>query len=232
MTGTRSSARADGSAQDVAYQWLKEHIAALPRHGGTFLSEAEVAKSTGTSRTPVREALLRLEAEGFLQIVPKKGVFVPPISDGEVRAVMQARELVEDWCVQRITPASEAFLTELERLVDEQHKAMEDPVTFIECDRAFHRASVRQAGNPVLAEFYESLRERQVRMGLRAVANGDNRAQAVIAEHSAIVEAIRTGDPARAREALALHLSSTLQVLHLPDVPGWPGAEPSVVGLT
>lgn len=232
MTGIRGSARSDGSAQDVAYQWLKEHVSSLPRHGGTFLSEAEVAKSTGTSRTPVREALLRLEAEGFLQIVPKKGVFVPPISDGEVRAVMQARELVEDWCVRRITPASEAFLTELERLVDEQQKAMDDPETFIERDRAFHRAIVRQAGNPVLAEFYESLRERQVRMGLRAVANADNRAHAVLAEHSAIVEAIRAGDPARARDALAGHLSSTLQVLHLPDVPEWPSGEPSVVGLT
>jgi DNA-binding GntR family transcriptional regulator len=173
-----------------------------------------------------------LEAEGFLQIVPKKGVFVPPISDGEVRAVMQARELIEDWCVRRIMPASEALLTELERLVDEQQKAIDDPMTFIERDRAFHRAIVRQAGNPVLAEFYESLRERQVRMGLRAVANEDNRAQAVLAEHSAIVEAIRTGDPTRASDALAGHLSSTLQVLNLPDVADWPGGEPSVVGLT
>lgn len=232
MNGKRDSARPEGSAQDVAYQWLKEHVSSLPRHGGTFLTEAEVAKATGTSRTPVREALLRLEAEGFLQIVPKKGVFVPPISDGEVRAVMQARELVEDWCVRRITPASEAFLTELERLITDQQKAIDDPVTFIECDRAFHRAIVRQAGNPVLGEFYESLRERQVRMGLRAVANEEDRAQAVLAEHAAIVEAIRTGEPARARDALAGHLSSTLQVLHLPDVSGWPGDQRSVVGLS
>lgn len=63
----------------------------MPRHEGVFLTEGAAAAATGTSRTPVREALLRLEAEGFLQIVPKKGAFVPPISDAEVESVMQAR---------------------------------------------------------------------------------------------------------------------------------------------
>ncbi|MEV8634902.1 GntR family transcriptional regulator [Streptosporangium sp. NPDC051023] len=209
------------SAQDVAYRWLKQHIGGLPRHGGTFLTEAEVAEATGTSRTPVREALLRLESEGLLQIVPKKGVFVPPISDAQVEAVMQARALVEDWAVRRVTPSSEEFLAELERLVAEQEAAIEDPVAFIDADRAFHRAIVRQAGNPVLAEFYESLRDRQVRMGLRAVAKVKNRAETVLTEHRAIIVGLRDSSPAEAGEALATHLSSTLAVLRLPDVGSW-----------
>ncbi|RJL32819.1 GntR family transcriptional regulator [Bailinhaonella thermotolerans] len=226
MSGLRDGG---GSAQDAAYRWLKEHIARSPRHEGRFLSEAEVARETGTSRTPVREALLRLEAEGFLQIVPKKGVFVPPITDEEVRAVMQARELVEDWCVRQVTPAGEGLIGELEALLAEQEGVIGDAVTFIELDRAFHRAIVRRAGNPVLAEFYESLRDRQVRMGLHAVASERDRARAVLGEHAAIVAALRTGEADAAGAAVHAHLASTKAALHLPDVVGWSAREHPVV---
>ncbi|MGH3742396.1 MAG: GntR family transcriptional regulator, partial [Micromonosporaceae bacterium] len=89
------------SAQDITYRWLREHIGSIPRTTGGFITEAEVAAASGTSRTPVREALLSLEAEGFLDIVPKKGAYIPPISDAEVEAVMQARLIVEDWCVKQ-----------------------------------------------------------------------------------------------------------------------------------
>lgn len=207
------------SAQEISYRWLKRRIAELPRDGGTFFTEAAVAEAAGTSRTPVREALLRLEVEGFLQIMPKKGAFVPPISDAEVRAVMQARELVEHWCVGRVLPASAEFVGALDDLLARQERLVDDPVGFIDCDRAFHRAIVRQAANPVLAEFYESLRERQIRMGLHAVANEENRARTVLTEHAAVVDALRAGASDRAREALATHLSSTLAALHLPGGP-------------
>lgn len=209
-----------GSAQDVTYRFVKQRIAELPPGGGTFLTESEVARASGTSRTPVREAFLRLEAEGFLQIVPKKGAFVPPISDAEVRAVMEARELVEHWCVRAVLPAGADFLDGLDRLVAEQNGLITDPVGFIDCDRAFHRTIVQQAGNPVLAEFYESLRDRQVRMGLRAVSNEQNRSRTVLTEHAAIVDALRSGDPGRATDALVAHLDSTMDALHLPRIPG------------
>ncbi|TDB89523.1 GntR family transcriptional regulator [Actinomadura sp. KC216] len=211
------------SAQDTTYRWLKRHIGSLPRQEGTFLTEAEVCEATGMSRTPVREALLRLETEGFLKIMPKKGAFVPPVSDAEIEAVMQARELVEDWCVRRAAPLAEELAPELAELVGRQEGLLDDPVAFIEYDRAFHRAIVRTAGNPVLAEFYESLRDRQVRMGLRAIAAAEDRARVVLAEHGAIVEAIRSGDPLRAAQALAAHLDGTLGVLRLPSVANWDG---------
>ncbi|WP_242908095.1 GntR family transcriptional regulator [Actinomadura terrae] len=222
MSSTRG-ARPRESAQDATYRWLKRHIGSLPRQEGTFLTEAEVCEATGTSRTPVREALLRLETEGFLKIMPKKGAFVPPVSDAEIEAVMQARELVEDWCVRRVAPLARELEPELAELVARQEELLDDPVAFIECDRAFHRAIVRTAGNPVLAEFYESLRDRQVRMGLRAIAAAEDRARAVLAEHGAIVEAIASGDPLRAAQALAAHLDGTLGVLRLPSVANWDG---------
>ena len=83
-------------AQEVSYAWLKEHIDSLPRNEAVFLTESEVALQAGTSRTPVREALLRLQTEEFLTIVSKKGAYVPPVSYEDVDAVMEARGLVED----------------------------------------------------------------------------------------------------------------------------------------
>jgi DNA-binding GntR family transcriptional regulator len=196
------------------------------------VTEAEVCETTGISRTPVREALLRLEAEGFLQILPKKGAYVPPIADAEVEAVMQARKLVEDWCVRRMTPAAGSLPAELERLITEQRDLLEDPVGFIECDRAFHRAIVRMAGNPVLTEFYETLRERQVRMGLRAIAAVQDRARTVITEHTIILEAVRSDEPDRAAAAVAEHLDSTLAALHLPAIAGWVDTNPNMNGVS
>lgn len=224
MTRLRAVASRGESAQDVAYRWLKQHVGMLPRHEGTFLTEAEVAEATGTSRTPVREALLRLEAEGFLQIVPKKGAFVPPITDAEVEAVMQARGLVEDWCVRRTAPLAELLPAELERLLARQEALQGSPAEFIECDREFHRTIVLAAGNPVLADFYETLRDRQLRMGLWAIAASVPRARVVLAEHAAIVEGVRSGDPATAAASVAAHLAGTLAALRVPAVSRWTSA--------
>ena len=78
-------------------------------------------------------------------------------------------------CGERLCRAS-CWPSELERLVGRQEELQQDSVAFIECDREFHRTIVRAAGNPVLADFYESLRDRQLRMGLHAIAISGGRA--------------------------------------------------------
>lgn len=201
------------SAQDTTYEWLRQHIATLPSHTGGFITEAEVASELGISRTPVREAFLRLETEGFLQILPKKGAYVPAISDAEAETVMQARGLVEDWCARRVVVHAPQVAAEMQALLSEQRKLLNEPVAFIECDRRFHRTFVQAANNPVIANFYESLRERQVRMGLLAVAAQKDRARMVLAEHRAIVDALAGRDPDATAAAVARHLESTWSTL-------------------
>jgi DNA-binding GntR family transcriptional regulator len=219
--GSFHSSNSAEAAQDVVFRWLKQHIATLPRSEGVFLTEAEVSRATGTSRTPVREALLRLEADGVLQIVPKKGAYVPPVTDADIEAVMQARGLVEDWCARRAVRFGEALAAELDRLIEQQAKHKDDVIAFIESDRQFHRTFVSAAGNPVLAGFYESLRDRQLRMGIHAIASSDQRIGEVLAEHTAIVAGLRSGDPERAAAAVAQHLSTTLTALQLPTMVPW-----------
>jgi DNA-binding GntR family transcriptional regulator len=214
----RSRSAKPQAAQDFVFAWLKKHIVSLPRADGTFLTEAEVCRATGMSRTPVREALLRLEAEGFLQIVPKKGAFVPPISEREVEAIMQARALIEDFCVRRAVHFAEFLGPELDRLLAEQDKQQKSPVEFIELDREFHRAIVRAADNQVLADFYETLRDRQMRMGVYAITASAQRMDRVMIEHRAIAEGVRSRSADQAAGATAEHLAKTLAALRLPSL--------------
>lgn len=214
-TTAKNSVPRKEAAQDVAFRWLKSHIATLPRDHGTFLTEAEVCKATGTSRTPVREALLRLEADGFLEIVPKKGAYVPPISETEILVTMEARGVIEDWCIRRAASRFGAALAEdLERLVERQESFRLSPVEFIECDREFHRTIVAAAGNEVFASFYETLRDRQLRMGLQAIAAFEQRVGKVLAEHRRIVEELRTSNAEGAASAMSEHLNETLSALN------------------
>ena len=222
------------AAQDLVYRLLKKRVLTLPAQEGAFLTEAEVCRAMGTSRTPVREALLRLESEGLLKILPKKGAFVPAITEAEVVAVMQARGLVEEWCARRAALSNDGLAEELQRLLGEQEALRSDPLAFIERDREFHRTLVLAAGNPFVADFYESLRDRQVRMGLHAIVNASERADIVLAEHGAIVDAIQSGDPEGAAAAIALHLAKTLTALQSPGKTAWkrrgPGAAKSIFG--
>lgn len=203
------------AAQDVVYAWLKQHVLTLPRDETTFLTEAQVCRETGVSRTPVREAFLRLEADGLLKILPKKGAYVAPITETEIVSIMQARRLVEEWCAQQASRLGNVLADELDRLIDGQEQVRNDRIAFIESDREFHRAIVKAAGNPILATFYESLRDRQVRMGVHAISVG-SRIDEVLAEHRAIVAAVRAADADRATAAVGDHLARTLAALRGP----------------
>jgi DNA-binding GntR family transcriptional regulator len=225
---TRARGPKPEAAQDVVFAWLKKHVISLPRTDGAFLTEAEVCRATGMSRTPVREALLRLEADGFLRILPKKGAFVPPITELEVEAIMQARVLVEDFCLRRAVHLGEFLAPELDRLLAKQEKQQKSPLEFIELDREFHRAIVNAANNPALADFYESLRDRQMRMGVRAIATSERRMGSVLIEHRAIAQGVRSGDPERAAAAIAQHLTTTLAVLRLPSLTSFEKAPQSL----
>ncbi|TQS93922.1 GntR family transcriptional regulator [Arthrobacter sp. TS-15] len=197
------------SQPEVAYQWMKSYIAALPREEETFLNEGVLARTTGTSRTPVREALLRLEAEGFVKRIPHKGAYVPPISDPDVRAILQARAVVEKWAVSTVETMLEAQIDAFQNVIDQQREAKDDPARFIELDTEFHTFMVRAGGNPVLADFYASLRQKQLRIGVKAVTQGTDRAGDVLREHQLIVDALRSRSLEAAHQAIDAHLNST-----------------------
>lgn len=200
------------TAPEIAYRWLRDAISALPWDQEEFLSENAVAEASGTSRTPVREALLRLEASGLIRRVPHKGAYVPALSSRDIETMMEARQLIEEWAVRKVT-ASHRSLDDLNRLLEQQGQTLADPVAFIECDIRFHKYIVEAADNPVLQDVYDSQRFKQLRMGVKAVADSEGRSDHVLREHRSIVEAIKTGNPDIAVDAVRDHLSSTLAAL-------------------
>lgn len=197
------------SATQIAYEWTKNFIAALPRHEEAFLNEATLAEATGTSRTPTREALLRLEAEGFVKRILHKGAYVPVISDSEVRAILQARSALEKWAVSGPEDEREPLIKDLQSVIDQQQEASDDSARFVELDAEFHTLMVRGGRNPILVEFSASLWQRQLRIEGRAVNWDASRSRAALSEHQTIVDALHSRNVEATDKAIDAHLSST-----------------------
>jgi DNA-binding GntR family transcriptional regulator len=175
------------------YQHLKRAILEQVHAGGTLLTEAEIADAVGVSRTPVREALLRLESEGLVALYPKRGALVLPVSAQEIDDVIEARTLVEVHAAGRVWPVRDALVEALTPLLDGMRaaRAVRDPFAMMEADRAFHATVVDTAGNRILADLYHRLRDRQMRMGVASFRLSPNRMDEALAEHEALLDALR-----------------------------------------
>ncbi len=203
------------SATDRAYQFAKERILDGRFAGGELISEGDVAAGVRLSRTPVREALLRLESEGLLRLYPKRGALVVPVSAAEVESVLETRMVVERFAFAKVIAlgadldgAPAAAIARQEQLA-----AAGDARGFVEADRAFHRVFVAAAGNPILLALHDSLRDRQARMGLAALARGTHRTQQILLEHRALVDAVAARDAEAAERLVGEHLGATLALL-------------------
>ena len=121
---------------------IRQDIIVLRLMPGIRMSENELARRFGTSRTPVREALFRLVDEGLIEVLPQRGTFVSRIS---MRAVKKARFVREAMEVAIIRHAAEcglspARLRTLDEVIAEQEAAADEPERFTRADDAFHRA--------------------------------------------------------------------------------------------
>jgi DNA-binding GntR family transcriptional regulator len=181
------------SATTRVYQHLKRAILERIHADGALLTEAEIAATVGVSRTPVREALLRLESEGLVALYPKRGVLVRPVSAQEIEDVIDARLLVEVHAAKRVWERRKAVADALEPLLDAMREARDrgDVVTLMAADRGFHAAIVDRAGNQLLAELYQRLRDRQMRIGIAALRVEPERVDRAVADHALLLEALR-----------------------------------------
>ncbi|MFI5829579.1 GntR family transcriptional regulator [Streptomyces sp. NPDC051578] len=196
------------TAADRVYQHVKQGVLGRRYEGGVLLTEGEVAEAVGVSRTPVREALLRLETEGLLKLYPKKGALVLPVSAQEIADVIETRLLVEEFTVRKAVPAPPGLLERLAGLIGEQrrHAADGDLVALMAADRAFHAEIVRNAGNRILDRLYDQLRDRQLRMGVALLHAHPDRVERTLAEHAEILDALRAGEPETAAAAVRAHV--------------------------
>lgn len=195
-------------AAERVYTHIKQAVLDRRYEGGTLLTEGELADAVGVSRTPVREALLKLEVEGLIRLYPKKGALVLAVSAQEIRDVVETRLLVEEFAVRKAVPAPAALVARLEELLAEQkrHAAAGDLAAFAVSDRCFHAEIVKHAGNEILSRLYDQLRDRQLRMGVAMMQALPDRITRNHDEHSEILDRIRAGDADGAAACVRGHL--------------------------
>ncbi|QOV37039.1 GntR family transcriptional regulator [Streptomyces ferrugineus] len=183
-------------AADRVYTHVKQGVLDRRYEGGTLLTEGELAEAVGVSRTPVREALLRLEVEGLIKLYPKKGALVLPVSAQEIKDVVETRILVEEHAARKAVPAPPGLIERLQELLDRQkaQAAAGDLAAAAVTDRCFHAEIVRSGGNEILSRLYDQLRDRQLRMGVAVLHSHPDRIAKTLAEHEEILQALRSGD--------------------------------------
>ena len=203
------------TASEKAYVFAKERILDGRFGGGLLITEGDIGADVGVSRTPVREAFLRLESEGLLRLYPKRGALVVPVSADEVESVMETRVLVERFAIGKIIEEGLAPGAPPAEVIARQEDlgARGDWTGFVEADREFHRIFVAAAANPILLALHDSLRDRQTRMNLAALARSDDRQRQVLTEHRAIADAVASRERDAALAMVDQHLGATLALL-------------------
>lgn len=197
------------------FDLVKEQILTGELPGGELISEGEIAERCQVSRTPVREAFLRLSVEGWMKLYPKRGALVVPIGEREAREVIDARLLVEGHAVRCLRSADrrEALIARLRDNVRRQREAgVGDLAEFARIDAEFHREIVAEGGNGLLSTFFRSLGERHRRMTSASVQRDRAIADRVCDDHELLIDAISSGDPDRFSAELRAHLARVHQL--------------------
>jgi len=203
------------SLRDRVYSKLKQAITEGMFPPGTRLVENELAERLKVSRTPVRESLQRLSREGFVTVLPRRGVVVESLSLKDVEEIFMLREVLEGLAgalaAQRIT---EPELRSLEKVVEDSRKAAlenneEDAVRF---NAQFHSIVIEAAKSPKLKELLNVVLD-QVSNYRRISMSQPGRPHKAAEEHAAIVKAIKENDPEEAENLLRQHSSNAREIV-------------------
>jgi DNA-binding GntR family transcriptional regulator len=198
------------SLRDMAYEAIKHRITTCEFRPGQYLNEASVSASLGIGRTPVHQALDRLNVEGMVEVIARKGVIVKPLSLDEVLQIIEVRLLNETYSVR--LAAERANAEEIAQLDDVLARAKDLLVggsseQMMQLDREFHLTLGRAARNAVLAAVLARLHDRALRFWIISL-NAPGHYRDVYHEHCAILDAIRARAPDAAEAAMRQHIEA------------------------
>ena len=194
------------SRAEHAYQMLFQAITQGSLKPGGRILEAELASRFGISRTPVREALRRLESEGLVCTAPRRGMIVAQLDLQAIVELYQMREVLEGTAARLAAEqCSDAEVYNLCELLDQERSEQHDPSEQASKNRTFHNAIYLAAHNRYLLKSLNSLRDAMALLGPTTyMLHG--RPPIALSEHAAIVQAIENRDGAAAEEAAREHI--------------------------
>jgi DNA-binding GntR family transcriptional regulator len=200
------------TAADRVAASVAERIATGALAGGELLTELELAAEHEVSRTPAREALLRLEALGLVRLLPKKGALVSVPTAAERHDLLAVRSMLEREAVATASAGSEAERTSLvaglDEWIDIQTAVLAEPLRYAEADYGFHLHLMRHGGNAVVEQLAATLAPRLVRLTHLSVATRPDGLEGLRDEHRALRAAIADADPVRFAALIEAHLAS------------------------
>ena len=204
----RREAKAATSLRDAAYEAIKHRIITCAFRPGEYLNEAFVSASLGIGRTPVHQAIDRLMLEGMVDVMPRKGVIVKPVSLDEIMQIVEVRLINETYGIR--LAAERAEQNEIKHLGDILARAAQwidvrNSEQLMLLDREYHNVLALASKNHVLADTLSKLHDRSLRFWFISLNRPGHHAH-VHKQHEAILAAIRDHDPDGAEQAMRIHI--------------------------
>ncbi len=200
------------SMREQIYDALRDLILKNTYRPNSVLQIDRLAEEFGVSATPVREALVRLEADGLVNLIPNKGAMVTDIKEEDIRNTWEMRQLLEPYAAGRsatLIPGSE--ILELEEKILSLRDEPFDNERYVECDARLHEILFIHLANTALVDMIQRVHQRSIRIRYFPEGSGalhERTVHEVIQEHLAILAAIRTRDAARISELVLEHLKN------------------------
>lgn len=196
--------------REIVFENLREAILEGRLEPGQRLMEIQLAEQLGVSRTPVREAIRKLELEELVIMIPRKGAYVADVSIKDILEVLEIRGVLEGLAASLAADRmTDEELDELE-LISYQFKQFyqkDDIPGMIEKDVEFHDRIVNSSRNAKLNQILQGLREQIYRFRVTYISEY-NKAKELVEEHQAILEALSQRDSERAAECATKHIEN------------------------
>ena len=214
----KTDSRSENNMVERIYRQVKEEIFDFFLLPGDRFTESELAERVNASRTPVREALFRLQQEGYLEVKFRNGWQVKPIDFRQFEELYDIRILLETEAVKHITKAvpaerKKALAALAEIWNTAKTKQMTDGNQVCAMDEIFHETLVSTMGNREMTKIHRSITER-ISIIRRLDFTQEERLSATYAEHAAIIKALNGGETETAVELLTNHIKASKEMVN------------------
>lgn len=216
-------------AKDV-YHRLLDAIASGELRPGERLREVALANRLKVSRTPVREALKDLEADGLVEHLPRVGASIKSLTYAEVVELYEMRAVLEGLAAKMAArSASDLELQSLANINDQMAQALDQPALLTQLNRTFHRGLFNAAKNRYLLQAVSTVQKMLLVVGPSTLTEA-SRASAVVHEHAQLLNALMARDVLRAEGAMVAHIEASHRA-RLRQISERMGASPTHQGL-
>ena len=192
-----------------AYEYLYRKIVSCEYLPGQELNEKQLLEETSFGRTPLREALLMLQAENLIDIFPRKGLRITPFTEKSIDDLYQTRKLIEPTvCRKYITMYSKSKLLEFLKQFERAEKGSD--YDEFQIDTSFHSYLIGITENNILINLYQSVMIQQMRLAVYAALNDDQNRVGNLDQHRAIIDALLRENEEDVQDAIVLHINHSL----------------------